>query len=210
MKDIKLGNAFFDSIQKDSLLDLSSEISELTIDMLTDNEVIKSIPIVGLLVKSFGACSTVRDFLLTKKILIFLQNINNISKVERKKFIENINSKERTKIGEQIILLLDRHETIEKSKILALIFKSYIVNKVTKDEFDQLCDSIDRLFIQDLDKLFNFTTQDYSTQKDLQRLYFSGLLDLNLKNSTSSFNFDKSTASYELSDLGKKLLNILS
>jgi len=209
MGNNNLGKVLFDSVENDSIIDLSIDIGDLTLDMLTENEGIKSIPIVGLLVKSFNAVSTVRDFLFAKKILLFLKNTNDVSLDERIKFVKKIDSREKAKIGEQILLLLDRHETIEKSKMLAQIFKSHIEGKISKIDFDRISYSIDRLFLPDLERLIKFTSQDYSPQEELQRLYFSGLIVINYKDRNRSFNFDFSVADYSLSDIGKKFLDIL-
>lgn len=102
-------------------LNVSSDLGELGIDQLLDNEVIKDVPIVGVFVKVSKAVVAIRDRYLLKKLIIFIMSINDgsISQVkidDHRRRLEN-EPKKLYKELESIMIIVDRQLDIEKTMI---------------------------------------------------------------------------------------------
>ena len=123
------------------------------------------------------------------------------------KFIEKLskNKKLAQKVGETLILLLDRFEDIDKSKLLSKLFAYYIVNKISFDEFNHLARALDQCLLSDLKRLPYFVDKPESLSiLDKDNLYRAGLLEL-LNHPNVGFG----KMSYALNDYGEKFLKII-
>jgi len=59
----------------------------------------------------------------------------------------------RRKVGENLILLLERHDHFDKSSLLGKVFAKYISGEIDYDFFLRIATSVDRLPINDLRRL---------------------------------------------------------
>lgn len=120
-------------------LDLGIDYSELFIDDLIENEAIKEIPIVKSVVGLIKTGISINQFWFAKKLLTFIKEFNSgdIDQNKKKLFQEKISNddKFRKKVTEQLMVFIDRHIEITKSKILSNIFKAYIEEKITYNNF---------------------------------------------------------------------------
>ena len=142
----------FDLTLKDSNLEgLSVDIGEFAIESLTDVEVIKDLPVVGIMVKltKFGA--NIRDHLFLKKIISFLIGLNEIPVDKRKKMIEKIDGfkKYRVKVGEKLLYIIDSCDDYETSELVSKVFKAFVEEKITYDEFLKTASVLSKLNISD-------------------------------------------------------------
>lgn len=197
-------------LQKE-IVDGSSDILEFSIDLLTKNEILKEIPVVGLIVKSALIGSSISDRLLLKKIERFLHKFNEISNREKEKVIWKIrlDKEQKEQIGENILFLIDRYADKYKPEFLASIFGLFIEQKITQDEFIRLGNAIDLSFSPDL----NLFLQDPNNTDVLKRLIRSGLSEISRVGMVPSeqiggFNGMASVHSLIITDLGKLFLKL--
>lgn len=151
-----LGVSLIGSIWEDNnTRDLTAEIVETGLDIVVEEGIIKDIPVVGIFAKIFAISGAIRGRIFTKKIALFLKNATEISVEEKESFREKFegNKEHRKRIGEEFILLLEKHETFEKSAILGGFFKMYIQGKNTLDDFRIFAFAIDRIYLNDLKTL---------------------------------------------------------
>ena len=137
-----------DSGALDALIDLV----ERGLDAVTKDETVKDIPVIGTIVRLARTGIGIRDFLFLKKLSKFLQDLQAVSDEKREAYISKLQTseRERLKVGEHLLLLLDRFENMEKPSYLARAFLAYLSGEISLDEFVRLSFVIDRCFISDL------------------------------------------------------------
>jgi hypothetical protein len=147
----KLENSLFETLTENSL-ELSGEMVELTIDQFIDNDILKEIPFFSVFYKSFKTIQGLREALFAMKIYKFIKEFEQIKLNEKEGFIEKITAdkKERIKVGQTLIMILDKIDELEKTQMIAEIFTAYLKAEITKSEFCQLCSIIEKSFIDDL------------------------------------------------------------
>lgn len=199
-KDKALSSALFEGLKSDDFKDVIQNAAELGIDSILDKGVLRDVLIVSTILGITKTASNIRDLLLTKKILGFLNELNKVPLDERKKFFNDHlkYKKDRQKTGESILLLLERHEDLEKATILGKLFAAYIQNRLKHEKFYTLAYCIDRCTINDLKFLTEFFDRRVTFNLDIkktfdiyrikvknlsrviERLYFAGFAKLNL------------------------------
>lgn len=182
MEKDKLSDSMIETIIKnDKSIDLIIDITDFSIEHVLESP-IKELPVIKYFVGIVKLGISIRDKFLIKKILIFLRELQKIEKKEREKFKEKIKSDKNysNKIGEQLIFILDRYDHMTKAEILAKLFIGYIDEKITYEEFLRLSISIERTFINDLNRLHLYYKRNLEEVDDLilQNLYQSGLVSM--------------------------------
>ncbi|ACD23273.1 hypothetical protein FDE76_01610 [Clostridium botulinum] len=141
----------------DESIDIGSDLMELPIDLITENEVIKDIPVVGTIVKLGKAAITIRERHLIKKLVAFIESVNNddveSDVLEKHKQMLEANPKQLNKELEGVLILVDRQLEIEKTKILAELYKSYISKKMAWSDFIYLSEILEKFFLRDVNQL---------------------------------------------------------
>lgn len=172
MNDINKKNSnelipsFFDSLSEPSI-DLTSEILEIPIDQITDNEIIKQLPLVGSIVKLSKLSLAIRDRFLLKKTLRFIVQVNQASDSQKfQKHFKNLQSNKKImeKELEHVLFVLDRLNNQRKSEILANFYISYI-DKDIEFDWDDFCTFSEILEI--------FSVYDYETLDRLKSQPFN-------------------------------------
>lgn len=140
------------------IVELSSSLLEVGLDEITENEVIKQIPVVSSMVSIYKITMTIRERYFLKKTMQFIIHFNhNLNKEEAKRYqdkIENDNKLLQKEI-ERIIVLIDRYVEQEKTKYLANLYKKYIYQNVDCDwnDFCVLSETLDEISIYDIEEL---------------------------------------------------------
>ncbi|MDX2212198.1 MAG: hypothetical protein SFY66_02805 [Oculatellaceae cyanobacterium bins.114] len=147
----------------DSVLDTSIELFEVIGDQVFDDGLIKDLPILGTAVNLARVGRNIRDRIFLKKIEKFIFSLSKIEEIERQKFYNQLekNPKLKQRMGEVLVLILDRLDDLEKPKILAKAFTAYIKGYINFDQFRKLSSAIDLAYIEDLQQLVN--SKRYST-----------------------------------------------
>jgi len=196
-KEQDLSTALFEGLKSDDFKEVIKNGAELGIDAILDDGVLRDVPIVSTILGITKTATNIRDLLLTKKILRFLNELNKVPLYERKKFFNDHlqDKKERQKTGEKILLLLERHEELEKSSIIGTLFAAYIQERLNTKEFDYLAHSVDKCAMSDMKTLLDYFDQRIedkltagvsSEKKDklrsvIDRLYLAGFSTIDIK-----------------------------
>ena len=142
-----------------NIADITADLSEVGIDSLLDNGIIKDIPIVNTIYKLGSIAISVREKHLLHKTLVFIQEINNgiISDEDRclhKKQLESNPKKMERELG-FILVSIDRHLQSIKSKILARFYSAYLDSSNSYDwiDFCILSEILDEISIYDFEAL---------------------------------------------------------
>jgi len=137
MEKDNIQNSFNTTLTDSNLESLGIDISELAIDNILHDGLLKDIPIVGTIINlsKFGA--NIHDRLFLKKLLSFLNKIESIPSDKRKELICTIESskKYRMKVGENLLYIIDTCEDYEISELIGFLFKAFVEEKITYDDF---------------------------------------------------------------------------
>lgn len=196
--------------------DMIVDISETTLDSFFEDDIIKDIPIFGLLFKGKNFISTIQDKLFLKKLLKFLKQLEDTTPEERREQINEIeqNPRYKTKIGEKLMYLIDKCEDSEKAEILGILFKNFILKKISYDNLLRCTNSINTLSTRDLEEFIKKDTFIEAFIKTRANIYLnSGLVTFKLRSNLQRIDRAINTEDIEIiyvpSDLGELLKTIL-
>ncbi|MFS1862641.1 hypothetical protein BCU54_016280 [Vibrio lentus] len=102
---MKLSKSLEESLKKDDLSNLAVNLSEVGIDAILDNGVLRDIPVLSCLVGSINVIGSVCDALFTKKLISFLSELSDIPAEQRRSMIDSIDNSEdyKVKVGEKLL-----------------------------------------------------------------------------------------------------------
>jgi len=214
-----LNNSIIESILSKELSKGIEDFGDIAIDNLLSDELLKEIPIVKVFVSFYKTTLTIRDLFLIKKILIFLKSINDIPPDKIESFKNEIDNDEKLaqRVGENVILLLDRFNNLNKPLHLAKLFSYFITDKISKSEFDRFSNAIDNLNSVDINTIINTELYNYSEYLHSQ-LFRAGLAKLNLVGGSNIQDnirrrigtvTELPVLKFNLTELGCKFINIL-
>lgn len=133
--------------------DIVGDVSELALDAALDEGLLKEIPVFGWFAKGYGVVTAMRDRIFLKKIALFLKGVS-VKGQSPEKFQEELSNPEFCKkVGETLILLLDRQDNFDKAQFLGKVFNGYLRGEFDYDMFLRLASAIDRALITDLKNL---------------------------------------------------------
>lgn len=185
---------------KDSLL-LESEIAS---DILKG---MKEMPWIGSLIKIGRIGKGFLDLKFVWKIGIFLKQSEDISKEKKEAFLIKLDKKDRKRMYEYLMHLLYTAEEDKKANIMGKVYRDRIMGNIDNDIFLRLCSAINKVYINDVDRLKDYIKPNPKDDYVTSNLYSSGLLQTTeSKVEGSAFVVG---GSYVLNDIGKHLLRIL-
>lgn len=205
-----------DAIVDPNLKDLCVDIAEVAFDSILKEGPLKELPFLGSLIKTVSVGLAIRDKLFVKKVGIFLQEINRVSP-DRKRLIDSIASdeKERMRIGEALVIYLDRQDAMRKPVFLARAFKAFLEKTIDLAQFRGLAHAIESINAEYIDELKNhcdlrgFSTSFGESDDKITNFTLAGLIslylrDIDLSNAALSQNYATgSPGDYSFTDLGR-------
>lgn len=137
---------------KSNLIESSSDIIEYGLDFFIENEAVKDFPVLGTAIKIGFTIKSISDKIFLKKVERFLFRFNELNAKEKYDMIVNIKLEEKTrkKVGESLILLIDRFSDFDKPEILSHCFLAYLRGQLTLENFLRLGNAIDFSYSPDL------------------------------------------------------------
>lgn len=187
---MKISNDFINSVVNSiSIKEPLGDILESIVDLETENEFIKNIPVIGWVFKTVGVVDKIKTKFLVQKILLFLNELSSITDRERELFEKKYFSteKEMESFYEVLLISIERLNHLEKAKILSTLFKCLIKNEIDKSFFLRTINVVEGIYIDDLmkyldGKLFFKYSEDYQEADPTQIFLSYGLLTSYLVN----------------------------
>ena len=144
--------SLLDSLTHQELNELIVGALEFTLDNLTDNPLIKAIPVFGTLIKLHNGYVSVRDRLFIKKVLEFLYPLADTEVQQRELFLDElaVDKGSRHKAGHALVLLLDRLDDLHKPQFIGRLYRAKMKERVNMEQLHRLCFIVDRAYIGDL------------------------------------------------------------
>lgn len=138
----------------DGSKDAIGSLLEVGIDSILDDGLFKEVPVVGVLVGIKKTAQNLHDRNLLKQTLQFIKEFNDgsvdIKKLEKyKKDIYNDAHKAENELG-RVLLCLNSFVEVEKSKMLANLFKNYISEIISWNDFCEFSEIIKMMLVSDI------------------------------------------------------------
>lgn len=134
--------------------DVLSDYIEIGIDSFINDGILKEVPIVKSIVSVLKIGKNIHDRNLLKQTITFINEFNNnsISKEKLNDYKEKFEKDDKCCKEElsRVLLLLNNFMDKEKSIFLAKLFKAYINQTITWNEFGEYSEIINRMFLEDV------------------------------------------------------------
>lgn len=202
-------SSLFDG-SKDSI----GDITELGIDSLLDDGVFKDLPIVSMLVGVKNTYQNFHDRNLLKQTLTFIKQFNsgsiNQEKLNKYRDMLNTDSKKAEKELGRVLIILNSTIDMEKSQMLANLYKSYINEKINWNQFCEFAEIIKMIFLNDfniIDLIYKHQITDTSGIEiyPIDRLTSLGIVNTVMKTIIISSNTSSKSDKYvNLTTIGQK------
>lgn len=204
------GKALIRTIAVKELGQIAVDSTEIAIDSILSDGIIKDLPVIGKIKSFINIGITIKEELFIRKLLKFLIELQNISFVEREQFLNQYsnNSKEQQKLGDNLLLAIDRLDDVEKPILLARFFCSYIKGDIDCEMFSRLAKALERLNLSLLSHLKWFYLRKGEridiSEEIHHELSLAGLITANISGSGSVGG----GAYFAASDIGRAFLKI--
>lgn len=149
----KIIPSFRDSLFSDST-DVIGDIAELGIDSLLDDGLFKDFPIVGFLIGVTKTAQNIHDRNLLRQTLNFIKQFNSgkidAEKLEKYRVEINANNKKAEEELGRVLIILNNNVELQKSTMLANLFRNYVNEKITWLEFCEYSEIVRMMFVNDV------------------------------------------------------------
>ena len=184
-----LGLSLIDTLASSDLSGVLEDQAEVIVDRILKDGLLKDIPIISTITGAVKTLFAVRDYLLVLKLVRFLQGIN-ITEEERTHFEKVIgdDAEYRRTVGQNLLMLIDSLDDVTKADMVAKLFKAFLRDDITYDEFLKFASVVERAFIGDLNGFLSDWADFNRRELYAKRLYQFGLAEITFE--TEAFLVD--------------------
>lgn len=179
MSSIKSISTSLTTTLKDSdLKGVTTEWSEVFLDTLLEDGIIKEIPIISTIIGIGKTGIKINEMLFLKKILYFISQVSDITAEEREKVISEIDEsqKYRIKIGEKLLYIIDKCDDHEKAEIIGKLFSVFLKGLISYESFVRCSQVIEKSLIDELEWFIFTDYGEYTIETHSEHLSW-GLLE---------------------------------
>lgn len=220
-------SSFKKTVISDELSKISENASEIAIDAILHDGLLKDIPVIGTTIALYKVGKTLTARQQIKKLFKFLFYLNEVSQADRIKFLGNFedDKKSKSELFERTLFILERLDDERKAEIIGRLFKNLILEKIKAIDYLRLSLIVDRTYLTDLtyfDMRYNMNCRiskeekykfsvDNDTKFITENLTTSGLLTKKtVENKAMQILTDTKektyVTKYEISGIGKVLI----
>lgn len=147
----RLSKDFKESILSSEAANLAQDYSEIALDSILKDGVLKDLPIIGTVLGLYKMGYSIKERHTIKKILTFLNCMNDISGDEKEKFVERLNDEDKNgELFEKLLITLDRLDETIKAEMIGNLFRMYIMDVFDRQMFLRCSNIVERAFVSDL------------------------------------------------------------
>lgn len=161
-------------------IDLAANASDAALDALINSGALDGVPILGLASGTYKAFRHIPTLLYQRKVTRMLAaTASNSSPNERIAFADKVESSgDAERLGEAVLLLLDKADEVEKPAIIGRLIAAHIRGDLERDAAFRLCSMVNRAYYADLKLLCDFAGGTGAPfQTEFGTLAAVGLLD---------------------------------
>ena len=229
MKEKSLSISFADSLT-DNAISCISNYAEIGLDAVMEDGILKDIPIVSTAIAIYKIGSSIKERHNLKKLLVFLNELNNgiLDEQKRKEYQQKFqdNEKFRNQEIEYLLVLIDRYISYDKPQMLAKLYLAYLDGVIIWEELTMYAEVVDRFLLLDCSTLISgegkTTVHRNIGGESVLRLVALGLMTETNENSifeqtsggfgisaASMQRFSSNDKTYRRTEFGDKLAEIL-
>ena len=121
---------------RDETADIIANLAEVGIDTLLNEGLYRDIPVLSTIIGLGRVAHSIPDLILRAKICRFLTSLPSISDADRQRFNSEMERDPQMgrKVGQVVVLLLDRFNDLAKAQIFGKIFVAYVKNLITSEQ----------------------------------------------------------------------------
>lgn len=203
-----IANNLAATVSASESIEWPAEILEFSIDQVLDDGLLKDIPLVGWIAKGISTARSISDVIFYNKIVRFLFALESVDLQNKSdcRAMMRVDNDYRKRVGEHLILILDKLDSLQKAAILAKCFSHFLDGDMDHDRFMDLAHIVDRSSLADLNAIGVPDTQRI-TFRDRGIAASSGILEYGL---TETWSEDqKPELGTRLSKYGTDLRDII-
>ncbi|WP_425658364.1 hypothetical protein [Tenacibaculum ascidiaceicola] len=226
-----LSTSFYETLKDTDLQNVSGDLSELIIDSVLENGILRDIPVISTIIGISNIGIKISDRILLNKIISFLFELKNIPNSKREEMINKIDNSEKykVKVGEKILLIIDKCNDYENSQYVAKLFSAYLLEKINYVDFLRGANIIQSVQITDFKDFLNLEKSKFRRSfnsenlnyEDVKHLMYEGLFESNTeeisvraqddwKNADQPYIVEGGEITYDITELGKKIYDALN
>jgi len=180
MKSKLVFQSFEETLKDTNLKNIVGDYSEVLIDSLIDDELLKEIPIVRTIINSFKFGINIKDRLFLRKIVSFLLPLTDVSEKNRKEIIESIDDsrKYRIRVGEKLLYIIDSCDDYEVAELISIVFRQYLEKNISYEEFLQVSSILKDMNMIDFETFIKSEGNISNDINDVGHLIHTGLYNI--------------------------------
>lgn len=156
---MSLSDTIVETITTTELQDVSKELAEIAVDGIFQEAILRDIPILGTVVGLGKGVMSISDRLFTKKLLLFIFEIKDLTSEERNKQITKIqrDSKYENSIGEKLLMIIDKSNDSKKASWIGRLFYHCLKNEIDYRDFIRCSEIINNASLYSLQDVIENT-----------------------------------------------------
>lgn len=219
--ELEIMDSWMETIAESNVGDLLIDLSEVGLDNIVDNELVKEVPVIKTVVSVYKLGHTLRERSYVRKLAGFLNEISKgtVDNDKKEEYLRRITKNKAIFQHEleYVLILLDRFISEDKSKLLGRLYVARINEQINWIGFCQYSEVVDRLFIGDFECLHRDIMENKNRNEfensSLQRLQGLGLVKPCEKASGYDINGNpllfQQDGTYVFTTFGENLYDIL-
>lgn len=141
----RIALSLIDTLADSDLPHLTADVADTLLS--AGQDAAASIPVIAPLVQALRVVGNISNYIFTKKVLRFLMALRDVDEEARKAFVGDLHASadERQRVGETLMLLLERLDDVSKADVAGRFFKEYVSRRIDLDTFRRLGGALDRV-----------------------------------------------------------------
>lgn len=150
-----IGKALVATLKSDDAVSIATDASELAIDAVLDEGMLRDIPVFGTLVSLAKIGFSIRDRIFVSKLVKFLSGLENLPSDERRTMAEKLDADPAygRNTGEHLIEILERIDAHRKPFMVAKVFSAYVRGAINANALNRLNFAIDQIPFFEIDNV---------------------------------------------------------
>lgn len=163
-----IGTSLVATLKSDDAVSIAANASELAIDAVLEDGILKDIPVFGTLVSLAKVGFSIRDRIFISKLVKFLSGLDELSADERKSMAEKLDADPAygRNTGEHLIEILERIDAHRKPFMIAKVFSAYVKGTIDANMLNRLNLAIDQIPFYEIDNVRKVRDQYLKLKED--------------------------------------------
>jgi hypothetical protein len=134
---MSLKETVLETIKSNDLQSVTKDLAEVAIDGIINDGLIKDIPFLSSVIGISKSVMSISDRLFTKKLILFIYELKEMSSIERNEQISKIqrDSNYQDSIGEKLLMIIDKCSDSKKASWIGKLFLHCLKKDISYKDF---------------------------------------------------------------------------